>query len=268
MTPRRAVLRFSLWIVVLLLAGVAVPAAQAQRVDVIPPSGQWVTDRAGLLSTAEAQALTTRLRAYADTTSTQIVVVSLTDLGGADIGLYATELGQQWGVGQQGKDNGVVILVSRDDRKVFIATGFGLEGAIPDAVAARIIRNIITPNFRQGRYYAGLSGAVDALIEAARGEYTADSPPASSERPGDGGVDFATIFVLLIIAYFIVTSIGRGKGGGRRGGGRRYRRHGSPPVIIWGGGGFGGGGGGGFGGFGGFGGGGGGFGGGGAGGSW
>ncbi len=250
----------------MLLAGVVAPV-QAQRVDVIPSSGEWVTDRAGLLSAAERQTLAERLRAYAETTSTQIVVVTLPDLGGADIGLYATELGQRWGVGQQGKDNGVVVLVSRDDRKVFIATGFGLEGAIPDAVASRIIRNVITPNFRQGRYYAGLTGAVDALIEAARGEYTAESPPASYEHPGDGGVDFATIFVLLIIAYFIVTSLGRGRGrGGGRG--RRYQRRGGPPVIIWGGGGFGGSGGGGFGGggFGGFGG--GGFGGGGAGGSW
>lgn len=250
---------------ILLLCIVLLPAARAQTVEVIPPSGQWVTDRGDMLSASEEQALTQKLRSYADTTSTQMIIVTLPDLGGADIGMYATELGQQWQVGQQDKDNGLVILVSRDDRKVFIATGFGLEGAIPDAIAGRIIRNIITPNFRQGRFFQGLSDAVDALILAAAGEYTADEAVRSYERSDDGGMDTATLFVIMIIIYFVITSIR--KGGGKGGGGRRYRSHGGPPVIIWGGGGGGfGGGGGGFGG--GFGGGGGGFGGGGAGGGW
>ena len=254
---------FGLAAVVLLVGGIAVPAAQAQRGEVIPPSGQWVTDQAGLLTPAETQTLTQALQFYADSTSTQIVVVTVPDLGGADIATYATELGQQWGVGQRGKDNGVVILVSRGDRQVFIATGFGLEGAIPDVVAGRIVREIITPNFKQGRFYAGLAGAVDALILAAAGEFTADGPP-SPYAPKDKGKDvFGLLFIVFLIILFVVSGL-RNRGGG--GGGRRYRRHGGPPVIIWGsGGGFGSGGfgGGGFGGFGG-----GGFGGGGAGGSW
>ena len=264
----RMFFRFGIAVVVLLTAWV--PAAQAQRATVIPPTGQWVTDQAGLLTPAEAQTLTQTLRFHADSTSTQIVVVTVPDLGGADIATYAAELGQQWGVGQQGNDNGVVILVSRDDRQVFIATGFGLEGAIPDVVAGRIVREIITPNFQKGRFYAGLAGAVDALILAAAGEFTADGPP-SSYAPQDKGEDvFGLLFVVFIIILFVASAI-RNRGGGR-GGGRRYRRHGEPPVIIWGSGwgsggsgGFGGGGfgGGGFGGFGG-----GGFGGGGAGGSW
>ena len=248
---------------ILLCCAVALPTAQAQTVEVIPPSGQWVTDQGNMLSASEEQALTQKLRSYADTTSTQMIIVTLPDLGGADISMYATELGQQWQVGQQDKDNGLVILVSRDDRKVFIATGFGLEGAIPDAIAGRIIRNIITPNFRQGRFFQGFSDAVDALMLAAAGEYTADEAVRSYERSDDDGMDTATLFVIMIIVYFVVTSVR--KGGGKGGGGRRYRSHGGPPVIIWGGGG-GGFGGGGFGG--GFGGGGGGFGGGGAGGGW
>jgi uncharacterized protein len=235
---------------------------RAQPAEVIPPSGEWVTDRADVLTASEEQALTTRLRAYADTTSTQIIVVTLPTLGGADIGLYATELGQQWGVGQEGSDNGAVILVARDDREVFIATGYGLEGAIPDAVASRIVRNILVPNFRQNRFYAGLSSAADALMQAAAGEYTAEAPPMAYEEDDDGS-STTIIFILIIIAYFIITGI-RGGGGS---GGRRYRSRGGSPVIIWGGGSGGGfSGGGGFGG--GFSGGGGGFGGGGAGGSW
>lgn len=254
-------MRLLLFAAGMVLAGAT--GAWAQPVEILPPSGQWVTDRADVLTASEEQALTTRLRAYADTTSTQIIVVTLPTLGGADIALYTTELGQQWGVGQQDTDNGAVILVARDDRDVFIATGYGLEGAIPDAVASRIVRNILVPNFRQNRFYAGLSSAADALMQAAAGEYTADAPPMAYEEE-DSGDNATLIFILIIIAYFVVTGL---RGGGRGGGGRRYRSRGGPPVIIWGGGGSGGFGGGGFGG-GGFSGGGGGFGGGGAGGSW
>ncbi len=248
----------------LVWAALGVQAGQAQRVDVLLPSGQWVTDRADLLTPAEEQALTQTLRLYADSTSTQIVVVIVPDLGGEDIALYATALGQQWGVGQQGKDNGVVILLSRDDREVFIAPGFGLEGVFPDVVVSRIVREIVVPNFKQGRFYAGLAGAVDALIRTAAGEFTADGPASSYVPPDEGEDVFGLLFVLFILIMFIVSAINRRGGGG---GGQRYRRHGGPPVILWGG--FGGGGSGfGGGGFGGFGGGGGGFGGGGAGGSW
>ncbi len=257
--------------------------AHGQQIEVLPPSGQWVTDTADLLSPTEERLLTQKLAGYADTTSTQIIIVTVPSLNGVPASDYAVELGRRWGVGQQGKDNGVVILVSRDDRKVFIATGFGLEGAIPDAVAARIVRNILIPNFRQGRYYDGLSAAVDALMQAARGEYTADRTPNASR--GTGGPNLALIFILLIILFFFLSALRNG--GGNDGDGwdeyddeddrkrrRRRRRRGHAPVIIWGGGfggrhhgGFGGGGFGGFGG-GGFSGGGGSFGGGGAGGSW
>lgn len=266
---RSMVHRINGWLVGLWLVCAVVPGIQAQQVRVIPPSGKWVTDQADVLSSAEEQALTQRLRFYADSTSTQIVIVTLPDLDGEAIAEYATALGQQWGVGQEGMDNGAVILVSRDDREVFIATGYGLEGAIPDVVAGRIVRNIIVPNFKQGRFYAGLSGAVDALTQAAAGEFTAedDSSSSTSSEPTEDLVGL--LFVIFIIVMFVVSSIRRGGGGGR-GGGRYHRRPGIPPVIIWGSGGFGRGGGGGFGGggFGGFGGGGGGFGGGGAGGSW
>lgn len=242
--------------------------AQARQSQVLPSQNRLIVDEGDFLSAQEERQLEQKLIAYNDTTSTQIVVVTLRSLNGAAASDYATELGRQWGVGQQGKDNGVVVLVSREDRRIFIATGYGLEGAIPDAVASRIVRNIITPNFREGNFYLGLSQATDALIAAARGEFTADAPRARSERR-PRGINFSTLFALAIIAFFLFGN--RGGGGGGRGG-KRYRRGGGPPVIIWGGG-FGGGGGfgsggGGFGGggFGGFGG--GSFGGGGAGGGW
>ena len=140
--------------------------AGAQQIDVVPPQDRLVNDRAGMLSASQVQQLEQKLRRYADTTSTQIVVVTIPSLDGAPASMYATQLGREWGVGQQGQDNGVVILVSEGDREVFIATGYGLEGAIPDAIASRIVRNIIRPAFRQGDFFAGLDRASDALIEA------------------------------------------------------------------------------------------------------
>ncbi len=263
-------MRFRLWFLALVLVAWSAGEAAAQRIPPRPaPSEGLVIDRANLLSPAERQALNARLIAFDDSTSNQIVVVILPSLGGADPAEFATELGQAWGVGQGATDNGVVFLVSTSDREVFIATGFGLEGAIPDAVAGRIVRRIVVPSFRQGQFYAGIAQAVDALMAAAAGEYTAEPV----EAPGDG-VPFALIVVLAIIVIAFL-SARHDESGGR--GGQRRRRSGMPPVIIFPGsfgggrssGGFGGGlGGGGFGGgsFGGFGG--GGFGGGGAGGGW
>lgn len=242
---------------------------QAQGFDVLKPSGKWVTDTGDMLSNSEERWLSEKLNAYQDTTSTQIIIVTLPSLNGVPASDYAIELGRQWGVGQQGQDNGVVILASRDDRKIFIATGYGLEGAIPDVIASRIIQQIIVPNFRQGNFYNGFSGAVDALIDAARGEF--DAIPRA-EGPS---LDPDTVLLLIFLAIFLFSVISRGGG---KSGGKRYRRRSDFPVILWGpsfgggrggfgGGGFGGGGFGG-GGFGGFGGGGGSFGGGGAGGGW
>lgn len=251
---------------VLLVATLAVPGVAAQSYDVPARPDGPVLDAADLLSRTEEARLAQKLMTYEDTTSTALVVVTLATLDGAPISDYAVMLGREWQIGQQGKDNGVVVLVSRDERKVFIATGYGLEGAIPDAVANRIVDGIITPAFRQGDFYAGLDRGTDAIIQAARGEFTADRPTPGSSRRDDDGFP-ALGFILMIFIYFIITSIRRGGGGP----GKKRRKGGSGPIIIWGGGGssggFGGGGGfsggGGFGGFGG-----GSFGGGGAGGSW
>ncbi len=255
----------------LCIARLCCPAAAFGQgsIDVIPAAGSLVADEADLLTRSEERRLAEKLTAYADTTSTQIVVVTIPSLEGVPAAEYALALGREWGVGQEGKNNGVVILVSRDDREARIETGYGLEGAISDAIAARIYRNVMVPYFREGRFYEGLSAATDLLIAAAAGEYTAEQAPVRRSAPP---IDPSTIFTLLIVVWFVVASIRRRRGGND--GGERYRRHAhGSHFIVWGsglgggGGGFGGGlGGGGLGGFGGFGG--GGFGGGGAGGGW
>lgn len=261
----------------LLACAAALPGSAFAQQDIPARVDDLVVDFAGVLSDAEAQSLRTKLEAFDRETSTQLLIVTMPTLDGADPAQFATELGQQWGVGQAGKDNGAVVLVSIGDRQVFIATGYGLEGAITDAEASRIVRNVIVPNFRQGNFYAGLSGAADALMEASRGEF-APEPARTGGAPS--GTDWVVVVLVVIILLFVIGGLlsnHKGGGGSNRrdddhfGQRRRSRRSDGFPIIIGGGGwgrssgGFGGGGfgGGGFGGFGG-----GGFGGGGAGGGW
>ncbi len=244
---------------------------------VIPPAPnppKLVNDFADLLTPGEEQALERKLVAYDDSTSNQIAIVIVNDLGDYDANTYATELGQKWGVGGQSKfDNGVVILIStgggQGNRDAYIAVGYGLEGAIPDITANTILQTDLIPQMVQGNYYAALDSSTNSLIKAAVGEYQAPAGYADRGRgSGRGGLSIGKIIIALIILSIFMF----GGGGGKRGGGfmsrRGYRGFGGGPFIFpggfgGGGGGFGGGGGGGFGGFGG-----GGFGGGGAGGKW
>ena len=239
----------------LILIFVAVSNAQ-----VIRPTGKWVTDNAGLLTVSETESLSALLAGHEQNSSAQIVIVILSSLDGRDASSYAFELGESWGVGQSGVDNGIVLLVSVNDRKVFIATGYGVEGAVPDVVAGRIIREIITPNFRQGKYFEGLQVSVDALIQATRGETPVQ---LAKSRKGSPDIQRFIFFIFVIAIILIVLLVIRRMGSDDdwpEGPRRRRRRGSSWPYIVWGGGfshgsgsssggGFGGFGGGGFGGF-------------------
>ena len=137
-----------------------------------------VNDFTGLFSPQEQAALETKLRHFNDTSSTQIAVVTVPSLNGYAANDYAQRLGQQWGIGQQGKDNGILVLIKpktgREKGEVAISVGYGLEGVVPDALASRIIRNEIIPEFQAGQYYAGIDKATDVLMKLSSGEYTAD----------------------------------------------------------------------------------------------
>ncbi|WP_299760221.1 YgcG family protein [uncultured Pontibacter sp.] len=242
--------------------------AFAQSSDFPPKPNRLVNDYADMLTPQEEQALEQKLVNYSDTTSTQITVALLTSIGGYDPNQYAAELGELWGVGSGKYDNGIMILVAKEERTVTIQTGYGLEEYIPDAIAKRITERTLKPAFSQGQFYQGIDQATTLIIELASGAYQAD-PSEVGER-GEGGPSLIFIIVIVILVVFILSRMGGGGGGGR--GGRRYARTFGGPVIVpggfgtfrSGGGMFGGGGGGG--GFGGFGG--GGFGGGGASSSW
>lgn len=144
--------------------------------DCYPPKpNRLVVDVVGILSDAEINALESKLRALNKNTSNQVVIVILDELCEGDAAMTATEIGHRWEVGQKEFDNGIVILVKPTGgpgaRRTFIATGYGLEGAIPDATARLIVDREMLPAFKSENYYAGLDKALDVIAELARGEY-------------------------------------------------------------------------------------------------
>jgi len=242
--------------------------AKAQIDKIIPPRPnppQLVNDFTRTLTPEQVQALEQKLVAYDDSTSNQVAIVIINSLSDYDVAEYALALGRKWGVGGKEFSNGIVLLVAKEDHKVRIEVGYGLEGAIPDVTAKNIIDNDLTPNFKEGNFYRGLDAATDDIIKAAAGEYTA---PAGYHKKGKGFPVGAIIFFIIIL---IIAFSRGGRGGGGMISRRGYGGFGAGWIIgsmLGGGGGRSGGGlsGGGGGGFGGFGG--GGFGGGGASGSW
>jgi uncharacterized protein len=227
----------------------------AQDIPAKPDPPRLVNDFAKQLNPTEINALEQKLDAYNDSTSSQIAIVVVPTTGEYPIADYALKLGRAWGVGGKGKNNGIVILWASTDRKIYISTGYGMEGAIPDAIAKRIISQVITPEFKNGMYYRGLDKGVDMIFKYATGEYKADP----KEQEEGGGVSPLLIFLVIFIIMIVIISRNKGGGGGgfrNMGGGGPifwpYTTHssGGSSSGNWGGG-FGGGSGGGFGGFGG-----------------
>ncbi|MGR3812070.1 TPM domain-containing protein [Jiulongibacter sp. NS-SX5] len=243
----------------------------AQDVPAKPNPPRLVNDFVGMLSTQEIQSLENKLVNFDDTTSTQIAVVVVKTVEPYDMNSYAVKLGREWGVGQEGKNNGIIVLWATDDRKIYIATGYGVEGALPDAYAKRVVDRVIIPYFRESRFYDGLDKGTDAIIKYTSGEF--DAEPSE-----DGEFPLWAFILMIILIYIIIKAMSKGGRGGGGGGMRRasgwpyttytgWGRHsGNWSGGGWSGGGWSGGGGFGGGGFGGFGG--GSFGGGGAGGSY
>lgn len=246
--------------------------AQVEKVIPDPPQPpRLVNDFTNTLTQLQQQHLETKLKNYDDTSSNQIAVVVVDKLGGYDPYEYAVALGRKWGVGNKQFNNGVVLLVAVGDRKVFIAPGYGLEGALPDVVCKQIVDYEILPGFRGNDYYGGIEHGTDAIMKAAAGEYK--PPKGYANRGQKEGVPALAVIIAIVFIVIIISRFTGGGGGGSYTSRRGYRDDGLPPIFWFpggggggsrGGGGWSGGGsGGGFGGFGG-----GSFGGGGAGGSW
>jgi uncharacterized protein len=172
----------------------------AQNTPKRPNPPRLVNDLAGILSEAERANLERKLVLYNDSTSTQIVVVTINTTGDYAVDQVALNILHDWGVGDKKKDNGIVILAAVDDRHVNIQTGYGMEGALPDALCGRIIDRLIVPNFKQKKYYEGFNQATDAIIERAKGEYKNDN---IGEEADAGSV----LIFLLVVGIFIFVII-------------------------------------------------------------
>lgn len=227
-----------------------------------------VYDYAKLLDDSQKKQLEEKLVRYSDSTTTQIVVVTVPAINNEDIGILAPKWAHEWGVGQKDQDNGVFILLAAKERKIWIAPGYGVEDRLTAGITGELVRNVIIPEFKAGSYYNGLDKGADAIFDVLKGKY-------KGQRKSDSGKSSGLIAFLVVIGIIVLVSVFRNKGGGRGGNGGRFSGSDLADILIlsslgrggFGGGssgGFGGGGGGGFGG--GFGG--GGFSGGGAGGSW
>lgn len=239
---------------------VALLAARAGAEEVIPPSPtEHFNDYASIVSPATAEALNAKLEQFERDTSSQILVVIYPTMkSDSSVEDYTVRVAQSWHVGVKGKDNGAVLFIFAQTHKLFIQVGYGLEGALPDALAKRIIDDEIVPRFHSGDYDGGVTAGVNAIMAATRGEYHGTG--RSVHGTGDHGL--STVALLFFFLVIVVLSIFRRAGAVYHSGGRGTVGGFVPFIFPGGGGGFGGGGGGGFSGGGGS------FGGGGAGGSW
>lgn len=241
---------FALLLLAAALSAGAAFARGALALDVPPHGGQWVVDQARLLPPGEKNALAASLRAYAQESGTQIVVLTVPGLKGEDLTAYANRVAREWGVGQKDKNNGVLILVAAAERKVRFEVGRGIEDKLPDLLAKRIQQEITIPHFKAGRFGQGLTQSVAAIRQALADGQAPGQAPAAQPRPArpapGGGLPLLTLGLLVVaallaVAYFrrnapryggggdhsfliglvlgILSSLFRGRGGGGFGGG-------------------------------------------------
>jgi uncharacterized protein len=210
---------------VLLLGIVAFPTRAQFEIPPKPPAGQQTSlyDYYGLLSPSQKSSLEQKLIRYSDSTSTQIVIAIIASTEDEDIQFLGANWAHAWGIGQAKEDNGVLILLARDDRRIAINTGYGVEEFLTDALSKRIIERIIIPEFREGDYYAGLDRGADAIFQALNGQFAA--PPK-----GSGAEEFPFGALLPFIIFFIIILIlasRKNRGGGGKGGKRK------PGLDLW-----------------------------------
>lgn len=171
------------------------------------PSG-YVNDFAGLLTAEQKQNLEVKLTQFEKNTSNEISIATLSTLNGDSIDHVVEQLFQQWGIGSKAHDNGVLILVAPQERKMRIEVGYGLEGALTDAQSSWIIRNVMQPAFKAGDFYTGLDGALSQIILATQGEYV---PSETGSARKSGRQIENILFAIFAVLYFLGVLLGRSK---------------------------------------------------------
>ena len=206
-----AILRYrpvaTLWVVIAVFV-VLLTAIPARALDVPPLKGR-VNDYAGMLSPSTRDTLNRMLAGFEQHESTQIVVLTIPSLKGDSLDGFSIRVAEKWKIGQSGKDNGVILLISRDDRKIRIEVGYGLEGRLTDLVSGRIIRNIIVPEFRQGNFDQGVMNGVTAIMAVVKGEFHAQpSTPGGRGAPVRSHQSWNLLMVAVIFLVPVLSAIG------------------------------------------------------------
>ncbi|HSV17714.1 MAG TPA: TPM domain-containing protein [Casimicrobiaceae bacterium] len=177
----------------------------------IPPLTARVTDRTGTLAPNERAALDDKLARFEAQSGDQVVVLMVPSTKPEPIEAYSIRVAEAWKIGRKGSDNGVLFLVAKDDRKMRIEVGYGLEGVLTDAMSRRIIADDVAPKFREGHFAAGIDAGVDRIIATigAPGSAAATPPTRTSRGParGIGGMDFQTLLILLFVGVPVLGGI-------------------------------------------------------------
>lgn len=174
----------------------ALPFSSALAAFEVPVNDGLVTDEAAILTVDQKETVASVLLQYQKDTSNEIAVLIVKTLDGMTPVDAAVEVGRKWGVGSKEKDNGILMLIAYEDREVFIATGYGLEGAVPDIVASGVVNEDMLPAFREGKYYEGIMAGIDSLKKHIGGEYTADRYKVDEDAPA-----IAWVFFFLFIVF-------------------------------------------------------------------
>ncbi|HOP39791.1 MAG TPA: TPM domain-containing protein [Geobacteraceae bacterium] len=192
------------FLLLLLSAGVA------HALDVPPLKGH-VNDYAEMLSPSIAERIEAELTAFEASDSTQVVVLTIPSLEGENLEEFSIKVADAWQIGQKGKDNGAILLVSKGDRKIRIEVGRGLEGTLTDLLSGRIIRYEIAPRFKQGDFNGGIYAGVNAIMSAVKGEYSASPQDARQGKKGSSRI--TTLLIFLFVACVVLGAISKVLGG-------------------------------------------------------
>jgi len=182
----------------------------AQGLDV-PRLEGYVNDYAGMISPSAKSRIEERLRAFEQSDSTQIVILTVPSVEGENLEEFGIKVAEAWKIGQKGKDNGAILIVSKQDRKIRVEVGYGLEGRLTDLTAGRIIDLVIKPRFQQGDFDGGFIAGVSSMIDATRGEFSAERKPVRQRQRGVP--PFLSIFLFFGIFTLVLGSLSRVLGG-------------------------------------------------------
>ena len=185
-----------------------------------------VYDYAKLLTSEQKSALENKLIQYSDSTSTQIVIVTVETIKGEDIGILTPKWAHEWGIGQAKEDNGVFVLLANKERKIWISPGYGVEHKLTAGITGELVRNVIIPEFKKGDFYSGLDKGSDAIFEVLKGTYKSKETP---EGESGGIPTFAIVFIIFIILMVIFSKKDKGSGDDK---GKGFRKDSTGMDIL------------------------------------